>query len=117
MEKVYYSIAEVADMFAVKPSLLRYWEKEFPQLKPKRNDKGTRFYTTADIDVIKQIRYLLSEQKLTIAGAQARLKNNKDAIERNSKIREKLQAMRQELLAIRRELNQNDAFGEEVIIK
>lgn len=117
MEKVYYSIAEVADMFAVRQSLLRYWEKEFTQLNPKRNDKGTRFYTAADIEVIKQIQYLLDDQKLTIAGARARLNTNKDATERKTKIREKLLAIRQELLAIRHDLNQNDAFGEEVIIK
>ena len=55
MEKLYYSIAEVADMFAVKQSLLRYWETEFPQLNPKRNDKGRRFYTASDIEVVKQI--------------------------------------------------------------
>ena len=117
MEKLYYSIAEVADMFAVKQSSLRYWETEFPQLNPKRNDKGRRFYTAADIEVVKQIQYLLNDQKLTIAGARERLKTDKTDVERKTKIRNKLLAMRQELINIRHELNQNDAFGEEVIIK
>ena len=54
-EKLYYSIKEVADMFSINQSNLRFWEKEFKQLKPKRNDKGTRFYTKEDIQVVKQI--------------------------------------------------------------
>ena len=115
--KLYYSISEVAAQFGVAESLLRYWETEFPQLNPKRNDKGRRFYTAADIEVVKQIQYLLNDQKLTIAGARERLKTDKTDVERKTKIRNKLLAMRQELINIRHELNQNDAFGEEVIIK
>ena len=115
--KKYFSIHEVAKEFGVAESLLRYWETEFPQLKPKRNDKARRFYTAADIEVVKQIQYLLNDQKLTIAGARERLKTDKTDVERKTKIRNKLLAMRQELINIRHELNQNDAFGEEVIIK
>ena len=115
--KKYFSIHEVAKEFGVAESLLRYWETEFPQLNPKRNDKGRRFYTAADIEVVKQIQYLLNDQKLTIAGARERLKTDKTDVERKTKIRNKLLAMRQELINIRHELNQNDAFGEEVIIK
>ena len=55
MEKLYYSISEVAEMLNVNQSNLRFWEKEFKQLKPKRNDKGTRFYTQEDINVLKKI--------------------------------------------------------------
>ena len=58
MEKLYYSIAEVAKMFNVNQSLLRFWEKEFKQLSPRRNEKGTRFYTKQDIFIIKQIECL-----------------------------------------------------------
>jgi len=53
MEKLYYSISEVASMFNVNQSNLRFWEKEFKQLKPRRNEKGTRFYTNEDIVTIK----------------------------------------------------------------
>ncbi len=116
MEKIYYSIAEVATMFGVTQSSLRYWEKEFSQLAPKRNAKGTRFYTKDDLEVIKQIQYLLNDQKLTIAGARERLKTNKSDVERKQKIREHLEKIRQELLAVRRELNEVEAFGEEIVI-
>ena len=62
MEKLFYSISEVAEMFHVNQSNLRFWEKEFKQLKPKRNDKGTRFYSPGDIQIIKLIIYLVNEQ-------------------------------------------------------
>ena len=52
-EKLYYSISEVAEMFSINQSNLRFWEKEFKQLKPRRNDKGTRFYTKEDIQLVK----------------------------------------------------------------
>ena len=58
MEKLYYSISEVASMFNVNQSNLRFWEKEFKQLKPRRNDKGTRFYTKDDITTIKKIIFV-----------------------------------------------------------
>ncbi len=116
MEKVYYSIAEMAKMFEVNHSLLRFWEDEFEQLEPKRNAKGTRFYTANDIEVIKQIHYLLRVQKLTIAGAKERLKLNKDSVVKKQKIQEKLMAIRKELVAIRHELNQNEAVDQAVLI-
>ncbi|HPW90063.1 MAG TPA: MerR family transcriptional regulator [Paludibacteraceae bacterium] len=116
MEKVYYSIAEVAKMFDVNQSLLRFWEDEFDQLKPKRNAKGTRFYTADNIDTIKQIHYLLRVQKLTIAGAKERLKSNHDSVVKQQKIREKLVRIRKELIDIRYELNQNEAVNEEILI-
>jgi len=116
MEKIYYSIAEVAKMFDVNHSLLRFWEDEFDQLTPKRNAKGTRFYTVDDIEMIKQIHYLLRVQKLTIAGAKERLKSNKDSVVKKQKIQEKLMFIRKELIAIRRELNQSEAVEEEILI-
>lgn len=116
MDKIYYSIAEMAEQFDVKPSTLRYWEKEFPQLNPKRS-KGIRYYTAADIEIIKQIRFLLNDQKLTIAGAKARLSTNKNEVERKQKLRETLEALRSELVDFRRELNENEAFGEEIVVQ
>lgn len=67
-DKLYYSISEVAEMFSINQSNLRFWEKEFKQLTPRRNDKGTRFYTKEDIQVVKQILFLINEQKLTLEG-------------------------------------------------
>lgn len=116
MEKAYYSINEVAEQFGVNASTLRYWEKEFTQLKPKRTN-GRRYYSTADLELIKQISFLLNDQKLTISGAKARLTINKDSVERKQKLRETLESLKKELSNFRRELNANNqAFNEEIII-
>ncbi len=72
-DKLYYSISEVADMTGLQPYVLRYWEKEFSVLKPKKNRGGTRLYTSKDIEVINRINHLRSKEKLTIAGARTKL--------------------------------------------
>jgi len=90
MEKLYYSISEVADMFQINQSNLRFWEKEIKQLKPKRNSKGTRFYTNDDILVIKQIVFLVNEQKLTLSGVRAKLGEKKDVVAKQQEIAERL---------------------------
>lgn len=100
MQKLYYSISEVADMFQVNQSNLRFWEKEFPQLTPKRNDKGTRFYTDEDIRIIKQIVFLVNEQKLTLDGARKKLSQKKDVVAKQQEIVERLKRIRQELMGI-----------------
>jgi len=105
MEKLFYSISEVATMFDVNQSNLRFWEKEFKQLKPKRNDKGTRFYTPDDIQVIKQIIYLVNEQKLTLDGAKRKLSQKKDAIAKQQEVVERLKNIRTELLGISKALS------------
>ena len=96
-EKMYYSISEVADMFHINQSNLRFWEKEFKQLNPRRNEKGTRFYTQDDINVIKQIIYLTDELNLTLEGAKKRLNEKKDEISRKQEINERLSKVRNDL--------------------
>jgi len=105
MEKLFYSISEVAAMFEVNQSNLRFWEKEFKQLKPKRNPKGTRFYSPEDIQVIKQIIYLVSEQKLTLDGAKRKLSQKKDSIAKQQEVVERLKRVREELIGISKALN------------
>ena len=100
MEKLFYSISEVADMFHVNQSNLRFWEKEFKQLKPKRNAKGTRFYSPEDISVIKSIIYLVNEQKLTLDGAKRKLNQKKDVVAKQQEVVERLKLIRKELLGI-----------------
>ena len=73
--KLYYSIGEVADMMGVNTSLLRFWETEFPQIKPHKNGKGTRYYTEKDITLIKEIYRLTKECGFTLDGARLQLKN------------------------------------------
>jgi DNA-binding transcriptional MerR regulator len=72
-EKEFYSIREVADMLEVQPYILRYWEKEFAVLKPKRNRVGRRYYSRKDIDLIRSIKKILYEKGYTIAGAKKKL--------------------------------------------
>ncbi len=100
MEKLYYSISEVAAMFKINQSNLRFWEKEFKQLQPKRNDRGTRFYTNEDIATIKKIVFLVEEQKLTLEGAKRRLGQKKDAVEKQQQLVERLKSIREELKGI-----------------
>ncbi|MBP1676992.1 MAG: transcriptional regulator [Bacteroidetes bacterium] len=100
MDKIYFSISEVADMFHINQSNLRFWEKEFKQLKPRRNDKGTRFYTHEDIATIKKIIFLIEEQKLTLAGAKRKLSQRKELVDKQQEIAERLRAIRDELKGI-----------------
>ena len=100
MEKVYYSISELATMFDLNLSHLRHWEKEFPQLKPKRNEKGTRFYTPQDVQLIKQICFLVKEQKLTLEGARKKLSQKKDVVAKQQEVVERLKIVRGELVGI-----------------
>ena len=105
MEKLFYSISEVAAMFDVNQSNLRFWEKEFKQLKPKRNDKGTRFYSPENIQVIKQIIYLVNEQKLTLDGAKRKLGQKKDVIAKQQEVVERLKRIKAELQGISKALS------------
>jgi DNA-binding transcriptional MerR regulator len=100
MEKIYYSISEVADMFEINQSNLRFWEKEFKQLNPRRNSKGTRFYTKEDIEIIKQILFLVNKQNLTLQGAKQKLNKKSDVVAKQQQILERLQNIRSELKAI-----------------
>tara|TARA_Y100000768_G_scaffold258706_1_gene196779 strand:+ start:909 stop:1235 length:327 start_codon:yes stop_codon:yes gene_type:complete len=73
-EKRYYSIGEVSKAFNVNPSLLRFWEKEFDEIKPKKKESGTRKYTPENIKILKLIYHLVKEKGLTISGAKKHLK-------------------------------------------
>ncbi|MGB1383972.1 MAG: MerR family transcriptional regulator [Flavobacteriales bacterium] len=73
IQKRYFSISEVAKMLDVKPSLLRFWEKEFKQIQPKTNARGKRSYKQADIEVIRRIYDLVKVQGLTLEGARKAL--------------------------------------------
>ena len=77
IQKRYFSISEVAKMLDVKPSLLRFWEKEFKQIQPKTNARGKRAYKQEDIDVIRRIYDLVKVQGLTLEGARKALKATK----------------------------------------
>ena len=100
-QKLYYPIGEVADMFRVNQSLLRYWEAEFDILKPKKNGKGDRFFRAQDIKHLQLIHDLLRRRKFTIEGAKTFIKNNKQHDEQFDMIRtlEKIKSFLLELKA------------------
>ena len=78
IEKLFYTIGEVARMFNVNTSLIRFWEKEFDIIKPKKNKKGNRMFTKQDVDNFHIIYHLVKERGLTLKGAKAKLKENRD---------------------------------------
>lgn len=104
IEKVFYSIGEVAEMFSLPASTLRYWEQEFSVLKPKRNKKGTRYFTKKDIENLHLIYHLVKERGMTLNGAKLKIRENKDDLNQNVKVVKKLQDIRDLLIRIRDEI-------------
>ncbi|MEG0647789.1 MAG: MerR family transcriptional regulator, partial [Bacteroides sp.] len=84
--KLFYSISEVAEMFGVNPSLLRFWEKEFPQIAPKTIGRGIRQYRKEDVEMVGLIYHLVKEKGMTLPGARQKLKDNREATVRNFEI-------------------------------
>lgn len=81
VKKLYYTIGEVSNILQVNPSLIRYWEKEFVQIKPRKSQRGNRLFTISDLEVLKYIHYLVKVQKHTLDGAKKILKEkNKENI-------------------------------------
>ena len=103
--KLYYSIREVAEMFDVNESLLRYWEKEFPIIAPKKAGGKIRQYTKEDIENIRLVYHLVKEKKMTLAGARQRLKQNKESIRDTAEIIDRLRRIKEDLLSMRKELD------------
>lgn len=101
IEKIYYSISEVADMFGVNASHIRYWENEFDVLKPHKNAKGNRLFTKDDIEQLKLIYHLVKERGMTLKGAKQKLKDNKTDVVDQHELIDRLQNIRQMLIDIR----------------
>ena len=99
---------EVAEMFGVNASLLRFWEKEFPQISPRTTGRGIRQYRKEDVETIGLIYHLVKEKGMTLPGARQRLKDNKEATVRNYEIVNRLKGIKEELLAIKKELDGRD---------
>ncbi|MCK4879063.1 MAG: MerR family transcriptional regulator [Bacteroidales bacterium] len=97
VEKLYYSIGEVAKMFDVNTSLIRFWEKEFDIIKPKKNKKGNRLFTKKDIDNFHIIYHLVKEKGMTLKGARKKMKENKEDTEHNFEIVRSLEQIKEML--------------------
>ena len=103
--KLYYSISEVAKMFDVNESLLRYWEKEFPMISPKKTGGNVRQYRKEDIENIRLVYHLVKEKGLTLQGAKQKLKVSKDTSIRTTEIIDRLLLVCGELASMRKELD------------
>jgi DNA-binding transcriptional MerR regulator len=101
IEKLYYSIGEVSRMFNVNTSLIRFWEKEFDIIKPKKNKKGNRFFTKQDINNIQLIYHLVKEKGMTLTGAKKKLKENREDTTRNFEVIKSLTEIKNLLLQIK----------------
>lgn len=103
-EKRYYTMGEVASELNVKPSLIRFWDKEFEAIQPKKNRQGNRLFTAKDLSNLKLIYHLVKERGFTLKGAQAKLKQNPGDTARNVEVVERLKAVRQALHELRKGL-------------
>lgn len=103
-DRLYYSIGEVADAFGVNTSLIRFWEKEFDILRPKKNAKGNRKFTKEDIRNLELIFHLVKEQGFTLDGAKIKLKESKQKTLDRFELIKKLESIKTELNKIKNEL-------------
>ena len=115
VEKFYYSMGEVTEMFDLEPSVIRYWCKQFTCLNPKRNAKGNRMFTAQDIERLKRIYHLLKEKKMTIEGAQKAMRKRNVVAEGEDTdvaLLERLQNLRSLLVDMRNSIGEEDAIVE-----
>ena len=104
IEKLFYPIGEVAQMYNVNVSLIRFWENEFDILKPKKNKKGNRMFTKKDVDNLRIIYHLTKERGFTLEGAKRKLRENKSDTIDNIEIINHLKNIRKFLVEFREEL-------------
>ena len=102
--KLYYSIGEVAKMFNVNTSLIRFWEKEFDIIKPQKNKKGNRMFTQEDVDNFRLIFHLVKERGFTLQGAREKLRGNRSEAMTNIEMVRSLTRLRDFLIDLKKEL-------------
>lgn len=117
LSKKFYKIGDVAEILDIPTSTLRFWEKEFTIIKPKRNAKNVRVYTVKDIESIKMIYYLVKEKGLKLDAAQAMIKRNRDGISKQFEVVERLKKMREQLLQLDGALSSIEAYNDIIIRK
>jgi DNA-binding transcriptional MerR regulator len=103
--KVYFSISEVAELFRVNASLIRFWEKEFDVLKPHKNKKGNRLFTRKDIENIRLIYHYVKEKGFTLQGAKEKLKADGNKATKNVEVVDTLNRLKTFLLSVKSELD------------
>lgn len=107
VEKLYYTIGEVADILSENTSLVRFWAEKFPDfIKPARNKKGNRLFTADDLKNLKVIHYLVKERGMTLEGAAKRMKDNKEGVDKSVEVINRLNVVKDELIRISKGLNE-----------
>ncbi|WP_111709872.1 MerR family transcriptional regulator [Lutibacter citreus] len=104
-EKRYYKIGEVAKAFGLNTSHIRFWEKEFDILKPKKNNKGNRLFTQEDLKNLKLIYYLVKEKGFTLEGAKSKMKEQPKMVKDNHELIMKLETIKAELIKIKNQIS------------
>lgn len=104
VEKVYYPIGEVAAIFGVNTSLIRFWEKEFDIIRPRKNKKGNRLFTKTDLENFQIIFDLVKKQGYTLEGAKQKLKESVGNLPKNDQLYEKLEGLKTKLLELYKRL-------------
>ncbi len=104
INKMYYTMGEVTEMFNVNASQIRFYEKEFEILKPKKNKKGNRLFTPEDIENLKIIFHLVDDKGFTLKGAKEHMKNNGGEVKENQKIIDSLEKLKGFLLKLNQEI-------------
>lgn len=102
--KLYYTMGEITKMFDVNPSMVRFYEKEFEILQPKKSKKGNRLFSAEDVESLKIILHLVKEKGFTIQGAKEHLKLNKSDVKENQKIIDSLEKLKSFLLVVKEQL-------------
>jgi DNA-binding transcriptional MerR regulator len=105
IEKSYFTIGEVAEMFGVSTSLVRFWEQEFDILQPKKNKKGNRLFTRKDLDNLKIIYHLVKERGYTLKGAKERLKTEGTDVSKELQVLESLERLKNFLLELKADVD------------
>ena len=106
-EKLYYGIGEVAQMFGLASSHIRFWEKEFDILQPKKNGKGDRFFTRKDIENLKLIYHLVKEKGYTLEGAKQKLRVNRDSVKAKTEMIDSLEKVKSFMQELKNQLGGN----------
>ena len=103
--KQFYSIAEVSEIFSLPPSLLRYWEKEFPTICPRKSGNNVRMYSKDDIEEIRLINDLVKGRNMKLAAARELLQRNREGVKNSADLLSRLENVRDQLSAIKKELD------------
>jgi DNA-binding transcriptional MerR regulator len=104
VEKIYYTMGEVAELFEVNASLIRFWETEFDFLAPQKNKKGNRLFTKEDINKIRIVYHLVKEKGYTLQGAREKIRRNREDVEKQVEIIDSLQRIKTFLLELKKDL-------------